>query len=72
MKEKEYSVEGMHCAACKNNVECAANKVKGIKNAEVNLMSNSIKITYDEKTFNEKDLYKEVASSGYKLEDNYD
>lgn len=71
MKEKEYLVKGMHCAACKNNVESAVKKVKGVKTCDVNLINNTAKITFDNE-MNEEELFNKVKDIGYSLESDFD
>ncbi len=39
-----YFIEGMHCAACVSNVEKALKRIKGVKNATVNLTMKSATI----------------------------
>lgn len=71
--KKEYSVKNMHCAACKNNVESALKKVGGVKTCEVNLITNSAKIEFDEKTIQDEEvLFKAVENIGYELVDDFD
>ncbi len=69
--EKEYGVKNMHCAACKGNVESACKMVKGVKSVDVNLISNSAKIVFDDK-LDEKELFKAVHNAGYELESDFD
>ena len=70
--EKEYSVKNMHCAACKINVENAAKKVDGVTSCEVNLMTNSAKISFDEKKIDKEKLKKAIKDAGYELVDDFD
>lgn len=65
-KKKRFAVEGMSCASCANHVEKAAKKVKGVKDASVNLLTNSVEITCEEKTPIEE-IQKSIAKAGYKL-----
>ncbi len=70
--EKEYSVKNMHCAACKVNVETAAKKVNGVKSCEVNLMTNSARIIFDDNKVDQKELYQAIKNAGYELVDDFD
>lgn len=65
-KKERFTVEGMSCASCANHVEKAAKKVKGVKDASVNLLTNSVEITYQEQTSVEE-IQKSIAKAGYKL-----
>lgn len=71
MNIKECSVKGMHCAACKNNVENIINKEEGIDKCEVNLLTNSVKIYYKNKNINLDSIKKKLKDSGYELEEEY-
>lgn len=44
-KKEVISVEGMHCAHCKARVEKAALSVEGIKSANADLSSGTLKLT---------------------------
>ncbi|MBR2453590.1 MAG: cation-translocating P-type ATPase, partial [Clostridia bacterium] len=44
---KEYSVEGMHCAACSSAVERCVLKIDGVKTAEVSLLAKKLTIECD-------------------------
>ena len=48
MKTEKFNIGGMTCAACQANVEKCVRKLDGTKEAEVSLISNQLKITYDE------------------------
>lgn len=65
-KKERFTVEGMSCASCANHVEKAAKKAKGVKEASVNLLTNSVEITYEETTSFEE-IQKSIAKAGYKL-----
>ena len=47
MKEK-FNVKGMTCAACEANVDQAVNKLDGVKSCNVNLLTNSMEVEFDE------------------------
>ena len=49
MKQK-FDVKGMSCAACQAHVETAVKQVEGVCNVEVYLLSNSMKVEYDDST----------------------
>ena len=44
MKEQQFDVGGMTCAACQANVEKCVLKLDGVKNVDVSLLSNSMKV----------------------------
>ena len=47
MKEK-YNITGMTCSACSAHVTKAVSKVNGVKNVNVNLLSNNIVILFQQ------------------------
>ena len=48
MKKQKFNVTGMTCSACSAHVEKGVSKVDGVDNVSVNLLSNSMLVTYDE------------------------
>ncbi len=56
----------MHCAGCAHNVEQTLNGIAGVEEANVNLASGSVLVTYDEKLLPET-LAKAVSDAGYEL-----
>lgn len=64
---KQYSVEGMTCAACVIAVEKTAKKTPGVLSAEVNLTTEKLKITVDSSTFDADLLKRKIMIAGYQL-----
>lgn len=64
MERKKYHVSGMFCAACVGRVDKAAKAVKGVKAAEVSLLTNSMIVSIDE-DFDENNLIKAIEGAGY-------
>ena len=52
MKQK-FNVTGMSCSACSANIEKTLRKQSGVEKAEVNLLSNSMQVSYDENIISE-------------------
>lgn len=65
MKSQKFNVTGMTCSACSSRIEKNINKTEGIKEANVNLLSNSMMIEYDDSIINENDIIKVVQDTGY-------
>lgn len=65
MKTCKFNVTGMTCAACQANVTKAAMKLQGTQKAEVNLLSNSMTVTFDETKLSEQDFIDAVNNIGY-------
>lgn len=65
MKKVKFDVQGMTCSSCSSHVEKAVNKLEGIQNVNVNLLSNDMVVTYDEKFLDENNIIQEVVKAGY-------
>ena len=50
---KEYSVEGMHCAACSSAVERCVLKIDGVASAEVSLLAKKLTVECDASVLDE-------------------
>ncbi len=66
MTDRVFNIEGMTCAACARAVERAVKKLPGISNANVNLASEKLTISYDETITTIEDIQKSVEKAGYK------
>ncbi|MEE3332678.1 MAG: heavy metal translocating P-type ATPase [Ruminococcus sp.] len=65
MKTQKFSITGMTCSACQAHVEKAVNKLNGVDSVCVNLLSNSMEASFDEKKLSNKDIINAVKSAGY-------
>ena len=65
MKKTKFDVQGMTCSSCVAHVENAVCKLKGTKKVNVNLLSNSMMVEYDEKSLSEQQIISAVKDSGY-------
>ncbi len=65
MKTCKFNITGMTCAACQANVTKAATKLDGTQKADVNLLSNSMTVTFDENKLTEQDFIDAVNNIGY-------
>ncbi len=59
---KKYNITGMSCAACQARVEKAVNKVEGVSECAVSLLTNTMSVEGDAK---EVDIISAVAKAGY-------
>lgn len=69
MTEKSFAIEGMNCASCAAHVEKAAAKVEGITFASVNLATERLTISYDEKKTSPGKVVDAVTRAGYRAID---
>ena len=65
MKKQKFNVTGMTCSACSAHVEKGVSKVDGVDTVSVNLLNNSMLVTYDETKTDEKSIIKAVEITGY-------
>ncbi len=65
MKKEKFNIQGMTCSSCQAHVEKAVNKLKGIKTANVNLLSNNMIVEYDENKVSTGEIIKSVIDAGY-------
>ena len=71
--KKKFKITGMSCAACQAHVNKAVTKLN-INECNVNLISNTMEVDYDETKLNENDIINAVIKEGYGasiLDENY-
>lgn len=59
---QKYNITGMSCAACSARVQKAVEGVKGVEECQVNLLTNSMRVTG---TADEADIINAVIAAGY-------
>ena len=64
MKER-YHVTGMSCSACSSHVEKAVNKLEDVEEASVNLLTETMDVTYDETKISSTEIIDAVVKAGY-------
>ncbi|MFV8764616.1 heavy metal translocating P-type ATPase [Aerococcus urinaeequi] len=66
MMKDTYTIEGMTCASCAQAVEKSVAKLTGMDAANVNLATEKLTVTYDNKQVSEADITQAVENAGYK------
>ncbi len=66
MKTEKYDIEGMTCAACAAHIEKSVNKLEGVNSVQVNLLTNSMEVTFNELKLNNNFIEHSVENAGYK------
>lgn len=66
---KTLKIEGMTCAACSRAVERVSKKLDGVLEANVNLASEKLNITYEPSKVKVSDIKKAIEKAGYKALD---
>lgn len=67
LKQQQFPVLEMTCAACAVSVESMLKSVPGVTSASVNFANQTAQVTYDDATATTDDLRKAVQSIGYDL-----
>lgn len=65
MQKERYDITGMSCAACSRKVEKVISSLAGMKECQVNLLTNSMSVEYDENILNSDEIIKKVVAAGY-------
>lgn len=67
MKER-YHISGMTCSACSAHVEKAVNRLEGIEKASVNLLTETMEVSYEEGKSDSREIIEAVEKAGYGAE----
>ena len=65
VKTEKYNVTGMTCAACQANVTRCVKKLEGVEDVNVNLLANSMAVSYDESRLKPENIINAVQAAGY-------
>lgn len=69
MTTKRLQVYGMVCYACTDILENAVKEVPGVRTAEVNYMTDTMLVRYEETLTDLESIQKAAGKAGYKLEE---
>lgn len=64
MEKQKFNITGMTCSACSARVEKVVSALDGAKEVSVNLLTNSMQVSFDEPLTTEQ-ICKAVADAGY-------
>ena len=56
MQKEQFDITGMTCSACSARVDKAVAAVNGVKNVSVNLLKNTMSVSYDESAADRADI----------------
>jgi heavy metal translocating P-type ATPase len=62
---EKYNVSGMTCSACSNSIETYLNNLNGIQRVAVNLVNETLLISYDKEKICIDEVAQEVKNLGY-------
>lgn len=60
-----FDITGMTCSACSARIEKGLSKLDGIKEVSVNLLTNSMAVTFDGEQISTNQIVKKVEDTGY-------
>ena len=67
MMKERYNISGMTCSACSSHVEKAVNKLAGVEKASVNLLTETMEVSYDQGRLTGEEIMAAVEKAGYSL-----
>lgn len=65
MRTEKYEITGMTCSACSSRVEKCVAHLEGTAEVSVNLLTNSMKVTYEESVLPQEAIVQAVEKAGY-------
>lgn len=65
MKKEVYDITGMSCAACSARIEKGISCMDGVEQVSVNLLKNSMAVSYDENRLDTGGIIAKVENIGY-------
>ena len=65
MNKEKFDITGMTCSACSTRVEQCVRKLPGVSEVSVNLLKNSMVVSYDEHSLDTAGIVAAVENTGY-------
>ncbi len=65
MRKERFDITGMTCSACSARVEKAVANLEGVAEASVNLLTNSMSLTFDDQAISADAIVAAVQKAGY-------
>ena len=65
MNKEKFDITGMTCSACSTRVEQCVRKLPGVNEVSVNLLKNSMAVSYDEQALDTAGIVAAVEKTGY-------
>ena len=65
MKKEKFDVTGMTCSACSARVEKTVSAMEGTEEVNVNLLKNTMVVSYDENSTDSNEIIAAVKNAGY-------
>ncbi len=65
MKTEQFNISGMACAACSATVNRVVSRLDGVKDCDVNLITEKMTVTFDENVTGSADFIRVVQKAGF-------
>lgn len=65
MRKAQFDITGMTCSACSTRVQQCVRKLPGVNDVSVNLLKNSMAVSYDEQALDTAAIVGTVKNTGY-------
>ena len=65
MQKEQFDITGMTCSACQARVQKSVSSLTSVQECNVNLLKNSMVVTYDDKNVNSGQIIAAVEKAGY-------
>lgn len=65
MKQEQYNISGMSCAACSSSVQRVVSRLDGVESCEVNLITGKMTVNFDESKTGATDFIRVVEKAGF-------
>lgn len=63
--KRKYSVSNMMCAACVSHIKKSAESINGVELVEVNLLTETMNVIYNENITSDQEIMQKVTKEGY-------
>ncbi len=65
MKTEKFDITGMTCSACVAHVEKSVRKLDGVSDVNVNLLTNSMSVEFEDKSLSTNKIIESIQDAGY-------
>lgn len=65
MRKEQFDITGMTCSACSRRVHKAVEALAGVSEVSVNLLKNSLAVSFDDQALSGRDIVAAVEKAGY-------
>ncbi len=65
MKKEVYKISGMHCAACSSAVQRVVTRLSGVRECDVNLITEKMTVLYEPKEVSFDDFKRVIEKAGF-------